>query len=31
MIIYNTTFHVEDDVCDEYIRFMKEVYVQKAS
>ena len=30
MIIYNTTFHVEDDVCDDYIRFMKEIYIQQA-
>lgn len=31
MIIFNTTFHVEDDVCDEYIRFMKEYYIVKAA
>ena len=31
MIIYNTTFHVEDDVCDEFIRFMKEIYITQAA
>lgn len=31
MIIFNTTFHVEDDVCDKYIRFMKEYYIVKAA
>jgi hypothetical protein len=30
MIIFNTTFHVEDDVCDDYIRFMQDVYIIKA-
>jgi hypothetical protein len=31
MIIFNTTFHVEDDIQDEYISFMKEVYIPKAA
>lgn len=31
MIIFNTTFHVEDDVLNDYITFMKEVYILKAS
>lgn len=30
MIIFNTTFHVEDEVCDDYIRFIKETYVIRA-
>jgi hypothetical protein len=30
MIIVNTTFHAEDDICDEYIRFMKEFYIPEA-
>jgi len=31
MIIFNTTFHVEDDINDDYIRFMKEVYIPEAA
>ncbi len=31
MIIFNTTFHVEDDVCSNYIAFMKEIYIARAS
>ncbi|MDU1889789.1 MAG: DUF4286 family protein [Dysgonomonas sp.] len=31
MIIYNTTFHVEDDICEAYIAFMKGVYIQQAA
>lgn len=31
MIIFNTTFHVEDDVLDDYIRFMKETYISTAA
>jgi len=31
MIIFNTTFHVEDDVRDAYIRFMKEYYIVEAA
>lgn len=30
MIIFNTTFHVEDELCDDYIRFIKETYVIRA-
>lgn len=31
MIIFNTTFHVEDDVLDSYIRFIKEIYIVSAA
>jgi hypothetical protein len=31
MIIFNTTFHVEDNVLDDYLRFMKDTYITKAS
>lgn len=31
MIIFNTTFHVEDKVCNDYIRFIKDVYIIKAT
>ena len=31
MIIFNTTFHVEDDVCGDYISYMKETYIPKAA
>ncbi len=31
MIIFNTTFHVEDDVLNDYIGFMKETYIVKAT
>lgn len=31
MIIFNTTFHVEDDVCEDYIRFMKKDYIVRAA
>lgn len=31
MIIFNTTFHVEDEVLNDYINFMKEIYILKAS
>lgn len=31
MIIFNTTFHVEDSILDDYIRFMKETYIATAS
>lgn len=31
MIIFNTTFHAEDDVLDDYITFMKEVYIPRAA
>lgn len=31
MIIFNTTFHVEDDICEDYLQFMKDVYVVQAS
>ena len=31
MIIFNTTFHVEDEVCNDYIRFIKDVYIIKAA
>lgn len=31
MIIFNTTFHVEDEVCNDYIRFIKDVYIIKAT
>ncbi|MBK5721587.1 DUF4286 family protein [Dysgonomonas sp. Marseille-P4677] len=31
MIIFNTTFHVEDDVCNNYLAFMKEIYIPKAA
>lgn len=31
MIIFNTTFHVEDDVLNDYISFMKETYIVKAA
>lgn len=30
MIIFNTTFHVEENVCDDYINFIKEVYIIRA-
>ncbi|WP_165022273.1 MULTISPECIES: DUF4286 family protein [unclassified Dysgonomonas] len=30
MIIFNTTFHVDDDIKDAYLRFMKEIYVPRA-
>jgi hypothetical protein len=30
MIIFNTTFLVEDDICDEYTRFMREFYIIEA-
>lgn len=30
MIIFNTTFHVEDDILNEYISFMKDTYIKKA-
>ncbi|NDV96540.1 DUF4286 family protein [Dysgonomonas sp. 521] len=30
MIIFNTTFHVEDQICDDYIRFIKETYIIRA-
>lgn len=31
MIIFNTTFHVEDEVKDDYISFMKEAYIIEAA
>jgi len=31
MIIFNTTFHVEDDALNNYISFMKEIYIPKAA
>jgi antibiotic biosynthesis monooxygenase (ABM) superfamily enzyme len=31
MIIFNTTFHVEDDILDDYIAFMKEIYILRAA
>lgn len=31
MIIFNTTFHVEDDVLNDYLQFMKETYITSAS
>ncbi|GAB6007824.1 DUF4286 family protein [Dysgonomonas reticulitermitis] len=31
MIIFNTTFHVEDDVLNDYINFMKETYIVRAA
>jgi len=31
MIIYNTTFHVEDDICGDFIRFMKDTYISQAA
>lgn len=31
MIIFNTTFHVEEGVREEYVRFMKEVYIVRAA
>lgn len=31
MIIFNTTFHVEDEILDDYIRFMKETYIATAA
>ena len=31
MIIFNTTFHVEDDVLNDYIGFMKETYIVRAA
>ncbi len=31
MIIFNTTFHVEDEVCEDYIRFMKDIYIRQAA
>lgn len=31
MIIFNTTFHVEDNSCDNYISFMKETYIPQAA
>ena len=30
MIIFNTTFHIEDDVLNDYISFMKETYITRA-
>ncbi|NDV77641.1 DUF4286 family protein [Dysgonomonas sp. 511] len=30
MIIFNTTFHVEDDVCEQYLTFMKDIYIAEA-
>ncbi len=31
MIIFNTTFHVEDDVLNDYISFIKEIYITRAA
>ncbi|WP_029905380.1 DUF4286 family protein [Prevotella sp. 10(H)] len=31
MIIFNTTFHVEDNVCNEYISYMKEIHIPRAA
>ncbi|MDR1089774.1 MAG: DUF4286 family protein [Prevotella sp.] len=31
MIIFNTTFHVENDVLNDYINFMKETYIVRAA
>ena len=31
MLIYNTTFHVEDDVRDAYLEYMKRCYIQEAA
>lgn len=31
MIIFNTTFHVEDDVLNDYLSFMKETYIPSAA
>lgn len=30
MIIFNTTFHIEDDIHDNCLRFLKEIYIPKA-
>ncbi|MDR1883151.1 MAG: DUF4286 family protein [Prevotella sp.] len=30
MIIFNTTFHVEDSVCNDYINYMKDIYIPEA-
>lgn len=31
MIIFNTTFHVEDEILDEYVNFIKNTYILKAA
>ena len=31
MIIFNTTYHVEDEILDDYILFMKENYIITAA
>lgn len=31
MIIFNTTFHVEDEAKEDYLHFMKDVYITRAA
>ncbi len=31
MIIFNTTFHVEDDIYEQYISYMKDIYITEAA
>jgi len=31
MLIFNTTYHVDDDICDVYVDFMKNSYVPQAT
>lgn len=31
MIIFNTTFHVDDSVHDDYLGFIREIYIPRAS
>ena len=30
MLIFNTTFHVDSDICDVYQSFMKQIYIPQA-
>jgi hypothetical protein len=30
MLIYNTTFHIEDDIRDAYLEYMKQQYIPEA-
>lgn len=31
MLIFNTTYHVEDNSCPDYVDFMKTIYIPQAS
>ncbi|WP_300244178.1 DUF4286 family protein [Massilibacteroides sp.] len=31
MIVYNTTFHIDNEILDEGVTYLKEVYMPKAS